>query len=146
LGTQTLNLDVRDLLRAETGESAEFSAKLDPKEIPDADLKVGTLEARLTKLPEGILARFRGDAALRLTCDRCLEEFDFPVSLEASEEFALKPGEEQWPISREGHVDLAEPLRQTLVLAQPTQPLCRPDCPGLCTICGESLKDSHVHT
>lgn len=138
-------IDVRELLRAETGESVELSLVLRPEEIPDADLKEGETRVRLTKLPDEILARLEGEATLALVCDRCLEEFDLPISLGTSEEFTEHPAEEQWPVEREGKIDLTEPIRQSLILEQPTHPLCSPDCPGLCTICGKSLKDNHTH-
>lgn len=145
LSTQTLMIDVRELLRAGTGESTELSLVLRPEEIPDADLKEGETQVRLTKLPDEILAQLEGEATLTLVCDRCLEEFELPVSLRASEEFAEHATEDQWPIERDGKIDLTEPIRQLLILEQPTQPLCSPDCPGLCTICGKSLKDNHTH-
>lgn len=145
LSTRTLKIDVVELLRAETGESALLSLALRPEEVPDADLKEGETRVRLTKLPDEILARLDGEATLSLLCDRCLEEFDLPVSLGESEEFAADPAEEQWPIERDGKIDLTEPIRQLLILEQPTHPLCSPACPGLCTICGKSLKDNHTH-
>jgi uncharacterized protein len=30
-------------------------------------------------------------------------------------------------------------LRQALLLSLPMQPLCKPDCAGLCPICGQDL-------
>ena len=33
-------------------------------------------------------------------------------------------------------VDLGEMLREQFYLALPMQPLCRPDCQGLCPVCG----------
>jgi uncharacterized protein len=33
-------------------------------------------------------------------------------------------------------MDLAETIRQHLLLALPIHPLCRPDCAGICPICG----------
>ena len=36
-------------------------------------------------------------------------------------------------------------LRDAVVLALPFQPLCRDDCPGLCTECGARLADDPGH-
>ena len=33
-------------------------------------------------------------------------------------------------------IDLWQVLRETIILAIPTKPLCKPDCKGLCPICG----------
>jgi len=43
-------------------------------------------------------------------------------------------------------LDLEPAVRDALVLALPFQPRCRPDCPGLCTICGAHLADDPEHT
>ena len=42
-------------------------------------------------------------------------------------------------------VDLEPLLRDAVVLALPFQPLCRPDCPGLCAECGARLSDDPDH-
>ena len=43
-------------------------------------------------------------------------------------------------------VELETPVREAIWLAQPIAPLCRPDCPGLCTVCGGRLDDGeHDH-
>ena len=33
-------------------------------------------------------------------------------------------------------LDLEPPVREAIQLAEPIAPLCRPDCPGLCIVCG----------
>jgi uncharacterized protein len=45
-----------------------------------------------------------------------------------------------------GKINLAPILREEMLLATPIRPLCRPDCKGLCLVCGENLNDSpHSH-
>jgi uncharacterized protein len=36
-------------------------------------------------------------------------------------------------------LDLEEVVRQSILLTLPIQPLCRPDCKGMCLTCGENL-------
>jgi len=43
-------------------------------------------------------------------------------------------------------IDLEPALRDTVVPALPFQPLCRPDCPGLCSECGARLADDPDHS
>ena len=38
-------------------------------------------------------------------------------------------------------LDITEPLRESLLLAEPMQALCKEDCQGLCTVCGADLND-----
>ena len=40
------------------------------------------------------------------------------------------------------HVDLLPMVREHLILATPMQCLCRPNCLGLCQVCGINLNDS----
>ena len=45
-------------------------------------------------------------------------------------------------------VDLEPVFRDAVVIALPFQPLCRPDCEGLCADCGIRLEDApegHAH-
>jgi len=37
-------------------------------------------------------------------------------------------------------------LREEVILATPLAPLCRPDCKGLCAVCGRDLNlEPHTH-
>jgi len=38
-----------------------------------------------------------------------------------------------------GDIDLAPLVREYLLLEVPIKPLCRPDCKGLCVVCGADL-------
>ncbi len=45
-------------------------------------------------------------------------------------------------------IDLEPAVRDAVVLALPTNPLCRDDCPGLCSECGvhwDDLPEDHTH-
>jgi len=43
-------------------------------------------------------------------------------------------------------IDLTPLLREELILATPLAPLCRPDCQGLCEVCGDDLNQRpHQH-
>lgn len=46
----------------------------------------------------------------------------------------------------EGVLDLATWARDSVALALPDKILCRPDCAGLCPVCGKNLNDEpHTH-
>jgi uncharacterized protein len=44
-------------------------------------------------------------------------------------------------------LDLGETVREAISLAEPIAPLCRPDCRGLCLVCGADRNEepSHEH-
>lgn len=100
---------------------------------------------------QGLLARGNVAALVPLTCSRCLNEFEFPASLELEEEFFplvdVNTGQRAaYPVDYEGtpidanHVlDLTEILRQYSIAGQPIKPLCRVNCSGLCQECGADL-------
>ncbi len=71
-------------------------------------------------------------ATLALRCRRC--DTVYPGQLEALPyhyDQALDPNLE--------YVDLTDDLRETILLAFPLYPVCRPDCRGLCAQCGADL-------
>jgi len=45
----------------------------------------------------------------------------------------------------DGLIGLEPLLRDTVVPALPFQPVCRPDCPGLCSECGMPLAEDPEH-
>lgn len=54
--------------------------------------------------------------------------------------------EDAYPLSRDGgFADLEALLRDTLVEHLPLQPVCKPDCKGLCPQCGVNLNDDPDH-
>ena len=85
----------------------------------------------------GILVRGRVSVTVRNTCRRCLTEWTEPLSVDVLEVMAGDPDAE-YRLQRD-EADLEPPLRDAVLLALPLRPLCRPDCRGLCAVCGGDL-------
>lgn len=67
---------------------------------------------------------------------------DAEVDIVAGEDEA----EDTYPLTAGGaFADIEALLRDTLVETLPLQPLCRPDCRGLCSQCGEDLNEHPDH-
>lgn len=94
----------------------------------------------------------RGDlaATLELECSRCLEPFATDVEIHFEEVYRpsldvatgtpLKPPDDDaLRISEQQVLDLKETVRQYLLTMVPIQPVCQPDCRGLCPNCGAVL-------
>lgn len=98
------------------------------------------VEAELANARLGLLARGGARGVAEFTCDRCLAPFTREVVFSFLEEyrFAEADGGEAHVLEGE-EVDLAEPVREHLLLALPVKKLCRPDCRGLCPVCGQNL-------
>jgi uncharacterized protein len=106
------------------------------------------LDLRLEAVMEGVLATGTAWAQLAGECARCLEGFEDELEVEFQELFVYPESDaEEDEASRlvEDHLDLEPVLRDSVVLALPFQPLCSPDCPGLCPECGVRLADEPGH-
>ncbi len=98
--------------------------------------------------------RLRGHVAadLLLACSRCLRDVHEHVETVLDEPFSLRPavdrsqGElhEEDFVNRVGPdqmLDVSDVVREHLQLAVPMAPLCRPDCKGLCPVCGANWNE-----
>lgn len=91
----------------------------------------------------GYALRLRFDATMTGPCMRCLESAQPPVSVEAREVSRPGEGEElESPYLEHGVLDLHAWARDALALALPAKLLCRPDCAGLCPLCGVDLNEA----
>lgn len=107
------------------------------------------LELRLESVMEGVLVSgtVRGRAVGE--CVRCLGEVAQDVVVEVQELFVYPDreyGEDEDVHELVGDlIDFESVLRDAVVPALPFQPVCRDDCPGLCSECGASLADDPDH-
>jgi uncharacterized protein len=109
------------------------SYALDPRTL-DVILDVSRMSG------EGYALRLRTASTLRGPCMRCLDDAALLVEVDAREVDQPGGGEELSSPYVDGEVlDVAAWARDAFVLALPQQVLCRPDCAGLCPICGENL-------
>jgi uncharacterized protein len=113
---------------------------------------------RLVRTNRGILATADLHAALALECSRCLRAVVEPVDIPLQEEYlpALDlatgrplPVDDEPDVERltdHHELDLEPVVRDAILLAEPIAPLCEPDCPGLCIVCGLRLDEGlHDH-
>jgi uncharacterized protein len=109
------------------------------------------LTARLTKDAQKVRILGRVQTTLETDCSRCLEPYtitvDAPIDLlflpEAETGPEKAPGEREMgdddvgvSYYREDTIDLGDVMREQFYLAMPMKPLCKPDCLGLCPVCG----------
>jgi uncharacterized protein len=113
---------------------------------------------RLVRTNRGILAHADLRASLDLECSRCLRDVVFGVDLRLQEEYLPSldlatgrplPTDDEPDVARlsdHHELDLETPVREAIQLSEPIAPLCRPDCPGLCIVCGLRLDEgAHDH-
>ncbi len=98
----------------------------------------------------GYALRLRFQATLTGPCMRCLEPAAPVYEVDAREVSQPGEGEElDSPyVDPHGSLELRRWARDALALALPTKVLCRPECAGLCPVCGANLNDAgsdHAH-
>jgi len=97
----------------------------------------------------GYALRLEFAAGIEGPCMRCLAVADQRIEVEAREVDVPGGGEElASPYVSDQVLDLSAWARDALALALPPQILCRPECAGLCAVCGEDLNTAgpeHAH-
>jgi len=120
---------------------------------PTDDVRVAPLDGRLRMLRtnRGLLVTGALTTTLVSECVRCLTPVEIPLSLTIDEEalptidlpsgklLATDPDREGLWIDEHHELDLERTVREAISLAEPLAPVCRVDCPGLCTMCGAPL-------
>jgi uncharacterized protein len=128
--------------------SLDLEVGLDPIELGGQTYAPagGGSEARLdvSRTSTGYALRLRFSSQLTGPCVRCLEEAATELEIDAREIDQPPATDEELrsPYVSDGDLDIGRWANDALVLALPSQPLCRPDCAGLCPVCGESLNDA----
>lgn len=103
----------------------------------------GPARLDVSRTASGHAMRLRFAGELAGPCMRCLGEARLAVEVEAREvsQPAARDEELTSPYVADGELDLTAWARDALALALPDKVLCRPDCAGLCPVCGVSLND-----
>ena len=93
---------------------------------------------------QGYSLRLRFTARLDGPCMRCLTTSTPEFAIDAREISQPGGGDElESPyVDDGGALDLRGWAHDALALALPAQILCRPDCAGLCPVCGVNLNDA----
>ena len=125
------------------------------------------VDARLQRLDRRVLLEAHARAALSAPCGRCLRpvEAEVPLDFELSfvplepkggrggddGEIGDRPGANNAgsfgaeDVNEETYsgkvIDLAPVLREQLLLALPSYPVCQEGCKGLCSVCGANLNE-----
>ena len=121
---------------------------------------------------DGLILNARISAPVHAECTRCLKPIDedWPVDVtvffpyesgqdkangkggksKQDDEIDIIAGEDEsedtYPLLENGaFADIEAMIRDTLVESLPLQPLCRPDCRGLCSQCGADLNEDPDH-
>jgi uncharacterized protein len=113
------------------------------------------LRLRLESVSEGVLVSGTISGPVAGECGRCLRPIGdtLEVTIQELYAYAHSTTDETTDEDEVGRlqgdlIDLEPALRDAVVLALPSNPVCREDCPGLCPECGvplDELPEGHAH-
>ena len=130
------------------GRRLDLPVRLEPLELGGQSYVVSpdAVDARLdVSRPSGGYAfRLRFPLRIEGPCMRCLEGAAMETEVDAREVAHEDTDDEELrsPYVVDDELDLGRWAHDAAVLAIPTRFLCRPDCAGLCPVCGEPLNDA----
>lgn len=143
-----IKLNVAEIKKRLVGKKT-FAYDLSPEELEikaDELAVIGTVRAEgcISNAGDVLLLEAELSAQVRRTCGRCLKEFTAVTKADVLEKFypaSAENIEKDAFVYDSDVVEITEPLRESLLLAEPIQALCKEDCKGLCPVCGADLNN-----
>ena len=144
-----MKYNVAQLLKEPVG-STRIQEIDDPSPIGDGPSVVSRRgQMSMMRTDRGIWVSAKLELQVEVLCSRCLSWSRLPVSVAVGEEYlptvdintgqplsVPERAEGSFTIDQQHTLDLSEALRQYTLTNEPMKPLCRPECRGLCSICG----------
>lgn len=113
------------------------------------------IDLRAESVDDGILITGKVESAAVGECGRCLDPINEEINQNFQELFLYEsrasnnPDDDEEIFVMEGdEADIETAVRDAVILTAPINPLCDPECEGLCSECGEkwaNLPDNHSH-
>jgi uncharacterized protein len=151
LGGVAVQINVAQLLKSPVGSTRNYEVSGEVDIFGDGGTSLVNGEVSLIRTDRSILVKGTLNTRAEVTCSRCLTVFGCPLVLNIEEEYfptvdvvsgtpVSVPDESGgFTIDKQHVLDLTEAIRQYALLVLPMKPLCRSDCAGLCSVCGQNL-------
>jgi uncharacterized protein len=137
-----LRLNVGFIAHQNIGYSRDFHFDLPHIFLPpDLNLTQLSGTCHIARTPQGLLVQMEMVAIFDMDCVRCLEPCSQNLHIHFTELYAFSKRhitESGLLFPEDGQIDLGPLVREDMLLDIPINPVCRPDCKGLCPICGEN--------
>jgi uncharacterized protein len=109
--------------------------------VLDNDLELDSLggHSKVTRTRQGLMIETELQTTIQAECGRCLTEFPHPLKTEFSDLYVFSHKDrtdDDLVMPEDGFVDLGPIAREQLLLEIPINLVCKPDCKGLCSVCG----------
>lgn len=130
------------LVGAVLGTSSDIEIAYPVIRVEEVEFRPLNGQFRATRTSEGVLIQGNFQTMIDIECVRCLDTAALEVNTHVDELFyypAHTAPEGDYGILDDGNADLGPLVREASLLAVPMQPLCKPNCLGLCPECGQNL-------
>jgi uncharacterized protein len=136
-------LNVGFIIHEDVGSLYEFPFEFDKIRVGD-DLELRNLSGlvNISRTPQGLLVTGNFAGATTLECVRCLTSFNHALNWEMTDLYAFSQksvSESGLIVPEDAQIDLQPLIREYALLEIPINPICKPACKGLCSICGQDL-------
>jgi uncharacterized protein len=140
---RSLRLNVGFLIKSPIGTRRDFYFDYEKMRLGE-DLTVlnFTGKACFDRTQQGLLLQGEFETAADLECVRCLDTFSQPLKWSFSDLYAFDKRnitDSGLLVPEDAQIDLEPLLREYALLEFPINPVCKPNCKGLCPVCGENL-------
>ena len=100
-------------------------------------LKPLVLKARLHNINKILTIEGTLDINFNINCYLCNEPYEYSQTITFKEIFRQSPEEEEYEILSD-KIDLKKAIIDNIILQLPRQFICKPDCKGICQVCGKN--------
>lgn len=138
VGNRVLKLNVGFMLAAGPGHTHDTEFDVPAVRVAD-DVFLAYLRGklRLSRTKEGILAQGDLHLGTQDECYRCLDPIERDLLVNVEELYAYpNPNGSEFEIGEDAILDLTPLLRAEAIIADSRGELCKPDCKGICPVCG----------
>jgi uncharacterized protein len=141
-----LRVNVGFIVNQAIGYSRDFSFEIPELSFSD-ELSVQNLRGNIavSRTTEGLLIQVKGQAQTGVECVYCLDSFRQILKLDFVEIYTFPAHaveDTELILPDDLQINLSPLIGEYLQLDIPIGPVCKPDCKGLCPICGENLNYS----
>jgi len=137
----------------EVGKISERGFSLDFQMVVNQNLVEGKADSpfdihlELKRKGERVKSRSRVQGSVKLICSRCADEFSYGIDSEFSvdilpvyylreEKVSLQDKELDTVFYKNREIDIEKLIADQINILIPMKPLCKPDCKGVCPVCG----------
>lgn len=114
--------------------------------VLDQDLELDSLSghSKVTRTGHGLIIETELHTTVPAECGRCLTEFPHPLQTGFSDLYVFSHkdrSDDDLLFPEDGFVDLGPTAREQILLEIPINLVCKPDCKGLCSVCGANKNE-----